>query len=247
MAQYGFHFDMNRCYACQACDVACKDWHGIKPGAEKWLSIYEWETGTFPEVRLHALAYSCGHCEKPACLAVCPEDAIRKDPAFSAVLVDREKCTGCRICYDACPYGAPKFATDDPSCKMSKCDMCIDRLRAGEKPVCAVSCPLRAFDFGPVDELVGKYTDIRYCEGMPDPSTTEPAYLIWPQREKTRLVSFDAQEAIRLNQQRGDLGTLFENPNDVSSIEEGTVARNKLRMKFANTQEMLRATRNDMA
>ena len=247
MTQYAFHFDMNRCYACQACDVACKDWHGLRPGAEKWMSVYEWETGIFPEVRLHVLAYSCGHCEKPACMKACPEGAIYKDLEFGAVLVDQEKCTGCRKCYSACPYGAPKFATDDLGCKMSKCDMCIDRLRQGEKPVCATSCPLRAFDFGPLDELVEKYTDIRYCEGMPTPELTSPAYLIWPQREKRKLLRFDAEEAIALNQQRGDLGTMFESPSDVTDIAEGVIARDKLRMKFANTGEMLRATRNDMA
>ena len=29
MTQYGFFFDMNRCYACQACSIACKDWNEI--------------------------------------------------------------------------------------------------------------------------------------------------------------------------------------------------------------------------
>ena len=42
MTQYGFMFDMNRCYACQACSIACKDWHGIEPGAEMLMSVYEW-------------------------------------------------------------------------------------------------------------------------------------------------------------------------------------------------------------
>ena len=53
MTQYGSMFDMNRCYACQACSIACKDWNGIEPCAEKWMTVYEWETGTFPNVRLH--------------------------------------------------------------------------------------------------------------------------------------------------------------------------------------------------
>ena len=247
MTQYGFHFDMNRCYACQACDIACKDWHGIAPGAEKWMSVYEWESGTFPDVRLHALAFSCGHCEDPACMKVCPEQAITKEAEFGAVLVDQGKCSGCRKCYDACPYGAPKFPTDEPGCKMSKCDMCIDRLRAGDKPICAVSCPLRAFDFGPIDELAEKYGDVRFCPGMPSPETTKPAYLIWNQREKNKLFPYDAAEAIELNRQRGELGTMFESPTDVQAFDEGVVGRNELKMKFASNAEMLRATRNDMA
>lgn len=247
MTQYGFHFDQNRCYACQACSIACKDWNGIDPGAEKWLTVYEWETGTFPSIRLHPLAFSCAHCENPSCIPACPEDAIYKEDEFGAVLVDQDKCTGCRKCYDACPYGAPKFASDDPSEKMSKCTMCIDRLVEGLQPLCAASCPLRAFDFGPLEELVEKYTDIRYCEGMPSPETTSPAYLIWPQREKEPLVPYDAELAIELNRQRGDLGTMFESAEDLSGFAEGTIGRDGLRMKHDSMADLMRATRNDMA
>ena len=152
MTQYGFFFDMNRCYACQACSIACKDWNEIEPGAEKWMTVYEWEGGTFPNLRLHSLAFSCAHCENPACVAACESGALYKEEEYGAVLVDQDKCTGCRQCYDACPYGAPKFATDEPTAKMSKCTMCVDRLAEGKQPACTLSCPLRAFDFGPLDE-----------------------------------------------------------------------------------------------
>ena len=79
MTQYGFFFDMNRCYACQACSIACKDWNEIEPGAEKWMTVYEWESGTFPNLRLHSLAFSCAHCENPACVAACESGALYKE------------------------------------------------------------------------------------------------------------------------------------------------------------------------
>lgn len=247
MTQYGFFFDMNRCYACQACSIACKDWNGIEPGAEKWMTVYEWEEGTFPLTRLHSLAFSCGHCENPSCIAACESGAIYKEDEFGAVLVDQDKCTGCRKCYDACPYGSPKFASDELGTKMSKCTMCVDRLSDGLAPVCTLSCPLRAMDFGPIDELVAKYGDVRYCIGMPDPEETKPNYLIWNPREKTPVIPYNAEEAIALNQQRGDMGTMFESPEDLTNFDEGTIYRGELRMKHSNNVELMRATRNDMA
>ncbi len=247
MTQYGFHFDQNRCYGCQACDIACKDWNGIEPGAEKLMCVYEWETGTFPDVRIHNLAFPCAHCDDPACLKACETGAIYEEDKYGAVLVDAEKCNGCRKCYEACPYGAPKFASDEPGEKMHKCDMCIDRLEQGLKPVCASSCPLRAFDFGPMEELIAKYTDVRFCPGMPDPELTHPNYLIWNQREKKQLVPYDADEAIELNRQRGHLGTMFESKEDLEQFEDGCIGRSELKMKFASNAELMRATRNDMA
>lgn len=130
---------------------------------------------------------------------------------------------------------------------MSKCTMCIDRLAEGMQPICTLSCPLRAFDFGPLDELVEKYGDVRYCEGMPSPDATKPAYVILNPREKKQLIPYDTDEAIRLNQQRGDLGTMFESPESLTNFEEGTIGRDGLKMKFESNAELMRATRNDMA
>ncbi|MEG2533985.1 MAG: 4Fe-4S dicluster domain-containing protein, partial [Gordonibacter sp.] len=87
----------------------------------------------------------------------------------------------------------------------------------------------------------------RYCEGMPAPEATKPAFLVWNPREKTKLLPYDVQEAVALNQQRGDLDTLFESEEDLVNFEEGTIHRNALRMKHASTAEFMRATRNDMA
>ena len=96
-------------------------------------------------------------------------------------------------------------------------------------------------------ELVEKYGDVRFCEGMPAPDATSPAFIVWNPRDKQPLVPYDAEEAIALNRQRGDLGTLFESPEDLSSFDEGTVRRDELRMKHGTAVEFMRATRNDMA
>ena len=144
MAQYGFLFDQSRCSGCHACAVACKNWHALPPGPLKYLRIYEYEKGSFPDVRVHFLWVPCYHCEEPACVVACPCDAIYKEPRYGAVLIESEKCDGCRICYDVCPYGAPVFESDEPGVPAQKCTMCIDRLEAGEQPLCVLACPTRA-------------------------------------------------------------------------------------------------------
>ena len=82
---------------------------------------------------------------------------------------------------------------------------------------------------------------------MPSPDATKPSFIIWNPREKTPLFLYDANEAIRLNQQRGDLGTMFESPEDLKTFDESTIRRNELQMKHASVVELMRATRNDMA
>lgn len=242
MAQYGFFFDQSRCYGCHACSIACKDWNDIAPGPEKWMCVYEWETGAFPAPRLHELAFSCGHCEKPACMAACRHGAIFKEDEFGVVLIDQDKCQGDRNCFEACPYGAIKFANDDAGTKASKCTMCIDRLQKGQMPECVESCPMRAMDFGPIDELRAKYGDLAQLADMPEP-VTKPAWVVKPQDAKRELVPFPVDEVIELSMQRGDLPPVFKNQADLTP--KGVIRRNKLIMKNATAAEVMANTTNN--
>jgi anaerobic dimethyl sulfoxide reductase subunit B (iron-sulfur subunit) len=246
MTQYGFFFDQSRCYGCQACSVACKDWNDIEPGPRKWMSVYDWETGVFPTLRINVLAYSCGHCEKPGCMEACPSGAIFKEDTYGAVLVDTNLCTGARNCVEACPYGSPKFASDAPGEKMTKCTMCIDRLERGEKPICVLSCPMRAFDFGPIEELERQYGTLRQLPEMPNPSLTIPNFVFRPHRERQDFVSLDPAAIVELQKQRGNLGTIFEDSTDVTAPTSGLITRNRLRMKNKTAQEVMAHTRNDL-
>ncbi|HHW61223.1 MAG TPA: 4Fe-4S dicluster domain-containing protein, partial [Syntrophomonadaceae bacterium] len=144
------------------------------------------------------------------------------------------------------PYGAPKFASDAAGTRMSKCTMCIDRLEKGQKPICVASCPLRALDFGPLDEMIAQYGDQRRLEGMPDERTTKPAFLVKPHAPKKELIPYDADKALQLMQKRGELGTVFDSIDDVKEIEAGTVGRDELKMKHSNVKELMEATRNDI-
>ena len=43
--------------------------------------------------------------------------------------------------------------------KSVKCNMCADRVAAGKQPICVEACPLRALDFGDIEELRAAYGD----------------------------------------------------------------------------------------
>ncbi|MBI5115177.1 4Fe-4S dicluster domain-containing protein [Candidatus Poribacteria bacterium] len=150
--QLAFFFDQTRCTGCHTCVVACKDWHDLPAETVNWRRVSTYEEGKFPHVRVSHLSVSCCHCANPACAEACPEDAISKRPSDGIVLIDPEKCSGCRACEDACQYGAIQFRGDNGS-KAEKCNFCSDRLANKEAPVCVAACPMRALDYGAFKEL----------------------------------------------------------------------------------------------
>ncbi len=243
MTQYGFFIDQSRCIGCNSCTVACMQWHGIPPGSVRWMRVYQWEKGTFPNTRLHILPVPCYHCENPVCLKACPNEAIYKEEKYGAVLVDSKKCTGTRKCWKACPYGAPQFDGDELGRKMSKCNMCIDRLEQRSKPICVLSCSMRALEFGSVDELMKKYGNLRRLEDMPKDSITGPAVVFKPADPKTLVLPWDSSRALRLWQKRQShqgepLPDVFTAESDVTKAPQNIVGRNRLMLKAKNSAEL---------
>lgn len=184
MAQYGFHFNGQRCTGCKTCVLACKDKNNL-PNDIAFRNVYEYGGGTWTQAAdgtwttdafTYHVSVACNHCGMPACLEKCPQGAISKDPDTGAVVRDHDKCIGCGTCTLACPYGAPKV--DAEQGKSVKCDMCLDRVKEGKMPICVESCPLRALDFGEIEELRAKYGDEAAIAPLPDPSETMPSLVV---------------------------------------------------------------------
>ncbi len=250
MTQHGFFIDQSRCIGCNACTIACMQWHDIPPGPVKWMRVYQWEKGGFPNVELHMLPVMCYHCENPVCVKACKDEALHKEGKYGAVLVNSDRCQGCRRCWRACPYGAPQYDGDELGTKMSKCTLCIDRLEQGLKPICVLSCSMRALEFGPFDELIGRYGRLRRLEGMPRDSATRPAVVFKPFDPPKTVVPWDSTRALELWQKRqpesgAPLPDVFERVPDVGEVPEGIVGRDRLVLKAGSSEALMYYTTDD--
>ncbi len=191
--QLGLFFDQTRCTGCYACQVACKDWHGVPAGPANWMKVARIEEGKFPHRFAAYVVNMCYHCADPPCVAVCPAQAINKREEDGVVIVDSEKCEGgalCDLCSEVCPYRAPQFGAEENP-KMYKCDFCLDRLTQGKLPICVAACPTRALDWGPLDELRHKYGDVREAPGFPYSKEIQPSILFKPKKMASPYVGPD--------------------------------------------------------
>jgi len=142
MKQPIFTFDPNKCVGCGACTVACMNENGFQYFGS-WRSVDS--SSSFPELPLFYLSMSCNHCEDAPCMKNCPALAFFRTEKSGAVLVDQDKCIGCKYCTWACPYDAPKFNKNLGV--IEKCTFCDHRLEQGIEPACSQLCPTDALGF----------------------------------------------------------------------------------------------------
>lgn len=159
--------DLARCKNARKCIEGCQRGHNLSPDQE-WLKVYLMKD--HPNGEPYWFPRQCFHCDNPPCVKVCPVGATFKRQD-NCVLVDVDRCIGCKFCVVACPYSvrifnwktppesnipkdqySPETSVPAQIGTVSKCDFCPDRSREGKLPYCASSCPMGAIYFGDANE-----------------------------------------------------------------------------------------------
>ena len=175
--RYGMVIDLKGCVGCMACTVACKAENQTRPGIF-WNIVKDQEFGEYPMVTRVFLPMPCMHCKEAPCVNVCPTGAShrRKD---GIVIVDYDKCIGCKYCIEACPYGARYFNGEaagyfgkeltemekigfsrHKTGVVEKCTFCVDLVAQGKEPTCVKTCIGKARYFGDLDDPDSKVSQL---------------------------------------------------------------------------------------
>jgi molybdopterin-containing oxidoreductase family iron-sulfur binding subunit len=165
--------DLDTCAGCNACMMACKIENGTLHGVY-WCKVLVKEEGKYPNARKKVLPLSCMHCEDAPCVNACPTGASYHDEN-GLVQIDHDRCIGCRICINVCPYGVRNYNANEaekkpyfegfemtpfekakagkhPMGKVGKCVLCKDRIAEGKEPACVQTCITVCRYFGDLDD-----------------------------------------------------------------------------------------------
>ena len=147
MPRYGMTVDQKLCVTCNACVLACKNENAVPEGEARCWTVQA-ERGVFPLLTLETRSERCNHCEDAPCVNACPTQASHYEEG-GIVVVDPDKCVGCKACIVACPYEVRYMHPDG---YVDKCTFCTHRVKDGLDPACVSVCPTHCMVFGDLDD-----------------------------------------------------------------------------------------------
>lgn len=183
--QFAFEVDLDRCSGCKSCVAACHSLNGLDTG-EVWRSVGALVSDDWRRPFQQTVTTACHHCVDPGCMSGCPVLAYEKHPVTGIVRHLDDQCIGCQYCVLMCPYDVPQYSAARGIVR--KCDMCSQRLAAGEAPACVQACPHEAIRITVVqtehvrdayrrrDVDSGAVREVRapFLPAAPDPAITLP-------------------------------------------------------------------------
>lgn len=141
-------FDPKKCTGCKSCMLACSLVHEGKHNLS--LSRIQILDDPFGQYPTDIIITVCRQCKHPLCVEACPVDALYADEEYmNTRRIDEQKCIGCKLCIDACPFVPSMIIWNPEKQKAAKCDLCKDTPYWGGKGklVCVEVCPTRALKF----------------------------------------------------------------------------------------------------
>ena len=146
--------NIEKCLGCKSCELACALVHSKSKVLEEAVaeSPKPQRMVTVEAAGEFAVPIQCRHCEDAPCIMVCPTEAIHRHEAKGPVLIEQDRCIGCKFCLMVCPFGVIDVSRDGKA--VTKCDLCIELTKVGQEPACVASCPTGALEFCELSELL---------------------------------------------------------------------------------------------